>query len=150
MQQIYRATPDLDGNPWYDWGVFKWGNRLGEPKKVLGHMQCFVDLRTMPAGGPHEPGIYTVMEIATKSLDPDDHKKSELWEGWSKQQSTYGVFPTKNRLVLANTNQLRFPAVVVPDLYNENSRAYLRMVPMWKWDLMFDDWLREDHNEEWE
>ncbi len=148
-QQIYRATPDLDGSPWYDWGVFKWGNRLGEPKKVLGHMQCFVDLRTMPAGGPHEPGIYTVMEIATKSLDPDDHKKSELWEGWSKQQSKYGVFPTKNRLVLANTNQLRFPAVVVPDLYNEDSRAYLRMVPMWQWDLMFDDWLREDHHEEW-
>ena len=40
---------------------------------------------------------------------------------------------------------LAAPAVVVPDLANDNKRAYLRMLPRWQWALQFEDWLEQPH-----
>ena len=48
-------------------------------------------------------------------------------------------------LELVNVNQIRGPAVVIPDLDNKNTRAYLRLVPRLMWGDMFDEWLEMDH-----
>ena len=38
----------------------------------------------------------------------------------------------------------------MPDLGNEDSRAYLRLVPKASWGKMFEQWLDEDHTREFD
>ena len=151
-RQIYRATPDIKGTPWYDWAMF-----LGDPlnngsETYLGQMKCFVDLRHVPEERPDnvpEPGIYTVVEIASISAVPGEQRKSDLWEAWVKKDSNIPLFAGKNRLHLTHIDKILSPEVVVPDLGNENRRAYLRMVSTDEWADMFDDWLKGSHYRDW-
>ena len=151
--QIYRAEPFREGSPWCDWGIFLWSDALGENKLVLGQMKCFVDLRNIPVPNCRdlEPGIYTYMEIATPNPSDAEQRRSELFSPWLKKPSDVPEFAeSHNLLELVNINKLAAPAVVVPDLANENKRAYLRMLPRWQWALQFEDWLEQPHRRLWD
>ena len=67
-----------------------------------------------------------------------------------KPSALAGMKNTYNELQLVNLNKLRLPTVVVADLDNRNKRAYLRLVPMWQWPLMFEDWLEDPHRRMWD
>ena len=151
-RQIYHAEPFYQGSPWYDWGVFQWSDEPGQPRIVLGQMKCFIDLRSLPEGNDKmEPGIYIMMEIATKNAEPDEQQRSDLFEPWLKKPSDLGPgWDQHCQLELVHIDNLRLPAVVVPDLANQNNRAYLRMVPIWQWEHMFDDWLEDPHRRLWD
>ena len=151
--QIYRAEPFREGTPWHDWGIFLWSQALGENRLVLGQMKCFVDLRKIPYPNCRdlEPGIYTYMEIATPNPSDAEQRRSELFSPWLKKPSDVPEFAeSHNLLELVNINKLAAPAVVVPDLANENKRAYLRMLPRWQWALQFEDWLEQPHRRLWD
>ena len=150
--QIYRAEPWYEGKPWHDWGVFSWSQDLGQHQIVLGQLKCFVDLRDLPEEGVdgRPPSIYAIMEIATPCKVPGEHTKSELFELWEKLPTTMAGFEERcNRLEIICVSRLRRPAVVVPDLGSDNPRSYMRMVPMWQWDKMFDEWLEKPHRRQW-
>ena len=152
-RQIYHAEPFYQGSPWNDWGVFEWSTEPGQPRIVLGQMKCFIDLRKLPDhyDGELEPGIYTMMEIATRNSDGNEQRRSDLFEPWVKKPSDLGPGWNQHcKLELVSIDQLRLPAVVVPDLANPNKRAYLRMVPIWQWEHMFDDWLEDPHRRLWD
>ena len=151
--QLYHAEPYNQGSPWHDWGLFEWHHDNGEPRLVLGHMKCFVDLRELPSNNPMnlEPDIYICIEMATPHPEPDEHMKSDLFEPWVKQETELPDYAdTHNEIHLLQITNLRAPALVVPDLANENKRAYLRMVPKWQWEKMFEDWLELPHRREWD
>ena len=91
------------------------------------------------------------MEIATPNPSDAEQRRSELFSPWLKKPSDIPEFAESHNLLhLVNINKLGAPAVVVPDLANENKRAYLRMLPMWQWALHFEDWLRQPHRRLWE
>jgi hypothetical protein len=48
-------------------------------------------------------------------------------------------------LALLNVNTIMGPFVVIPDLDNKNTRAYLRLMPRHLWGEMFDEWLEMEH-----
>ena len=153
--QIYHAEPLNNDMAWYDWGIFQWGDEVGTHEYVLGQMKCFVDLRDLP--DDHEcdiePGIYTVVEIATPNPIVEAAIKSQLFNSYIKKPSEYDQFEylntPYNKIDFLPIHRLVSPAVVVPDLENDNKRAYLRMVPMWQWGQMFNDWLGTPHRREW-
>ena len=132
--QIYRASPYFEGQAWYDWAVFN----LSKPESptvrrfVLAQIQCFVDLRDLPDTPDLEkmpPGIYCLIEPASRNTAVDESGRSEFWEPWIKHaSSTLGLENTTNKLELANITQIVKPACVVPDVGNPNKRAYLRMI----------------------
>ena len=151
--QLYRAEPYRDGNPWYDWGVFHWSDELGQPRVVLGQMKAFVDLRELPLGNStnYSPGIYVFMEIATYNSDDQEQRQSDILLPYLKKQSRLEhLQDSHNELRFVHISKLRAPAVVVPDLGNENRRAYLRMMPLAHWGSLFDLWLQQPHRREWE
>ena len=156
-RQIYHAEPFVDGSPWYDWGIFEGHPEKGEPRILLGQIKCFLDLRDLNEAWVQEnnsrplPGIYAFVEYAVKNSDPNEHRRSDLIEPWVKKPSSVvGLQDSHCELKMLNISRLRLPAVVVPDLANTNKRAYLRMVPIWQWEHMFDDWLEEPHRRLWE
>ena len=55
-----------------------------------------------------------------------------------------------NKQELVSIDQLLHPAAVVPDLENDNKRAYLRMIPRNVWAGMFEDWLEMEHRRDYE
>lgn len=151
--QIYRAEPFNQGSPWHDWGTFHWSDQVGQPKVVIGQMKCFLDLTELPQNNPRNiiPGYFALVEIATINANPEEQRKSELFEPWKKKPSHLeGMADTHNRIHMVSISKLRAPAVVVPDLANGNKRAYLRMVPMWLWEKKFDFWLEDPHRRLWE
>ena len=80
--------------------------------------------------GGKEPGIYALVE--TTHLNPDmmELRRSELWEPWVKTCCSHTDFAAMhNNMELVNTARLSGPAVLIPDLDNEDKRAYLRLVP---------------------
>ena len=147
--QIYRAEPHNQGIPWNDWGMFRWSEELGEHRFVLGHMKCFMDLRHWP----EYQEICILMEIATPTVAANQVRKSRIFEPWVKEESDIEDFfgnPKYSQIELVPVLQLAGPAVVVPDLANDNERAYLRMVQMWEWADSFNDWLHQHHYSLWE
>lgn len=154
---IYRASPYMEGRPWFDWGIFNLDLDHGPQQDTrldldndwaLGHIKCFVDLTMLPVlnadGTP--PGLYALVEFAAPNYDPYElGNKSSLFEPYIKidigSEEFGGGQHSQARLV--SIECLLAPACVIPDLGNENPRAYLRMLPRNTWADMFDDWLRE-------
>ena len=155
-RQIYHAEPFVKGTPWHDWGIFEGNQEVGEPRILLGQIKCFLDFRHVqePEEGDAsrpKPGIYAIIEYAVKNSDPNEQRRSDLIEPWVKKPSTIiGLENSHCDLKVVEINRLRLPAVVVPDLANPNKRAYLRIVPRWQWQHMFDDWLEEPHRRLWD
>ncbi len=148
--QIYRASPYEEGRPWYDWGIFD----LSEPDNpefrnfVPCQIKCFIDMRHLEDKmiGGKEPGIYALVE--TTHLNPQmmELRRSELWEPWVKTCCSHNDFAaTHNKMELVNTARLTSPAVLIPDLDNDDKRAYLRLVPRSTWAQLFNDWLEAPH-----
>ena len=116
-------------------------------------MKAFVDLRALPQENTtgYESGIYIFMEVAIPNSDQEEMRRSQLFVPLVKKESDLPALKdTHNELHFVNINNLRAPAVVVSDLGNENKRAHLRMLPMWQWGRVFDDWLHQTHNRDWE
>ena len=150
--QIYHAEPNFECSPWNDWALIDWGEE-GEHEIVLGQLKAFVDLTDLPeAVGATLPDAYVIFELAVPTKDPAEYHKSNLWEPWEKQPPNFPNFdPTvHHRTEIISINRILGPAVVVPDLGNENPRAYLKMVPISEWKFSFDDWLALPHRREWE
>ena len=98
-----------------------------------------------------EPGIYTLIEPALPNEDPKEMDMSDLLEPWIKDDCAEPGWGRKfNHMELANTNQIKKPAIVVPDLDNVNNKAFLRMIPKSQWGLMFDDWLESEHTRDFD
>ncbi len=143
---IYRASPYMDGRPWFDWGMFD----LAEDDSdcVLGHIKCFLDLNKLPVPNADRliPGMYAIVEYATPNTHPSEGtKKSTLFRPYIKTDTIAQEFAggqhSQSRLV--PLDRLVAPACVIPDLGNDNQRAYLRMLPRHTWADMFNDWLGE-------
>jgi hypothetical protein len=48
------------------------------------------------------------------------------------------------------TNCITSPTVVIPDLDNDDQRAYLKMSALATWADDFDDWLNKDHTRQFD
>lgn len=146
--QIYYANPMDGGRPNYNWAQFQINGAF-----CIGQMKAFIDFRELPSENNlhFPPGVYILVEPATRSSIAEEQRLSELFEPWVKTPCTVGGFgETHNDMLAVHIDQLRLPSVVVPDLGNANKRAYLRMVPRWQWPLMFEDWLEQPHRREWD
>ena len=117
---------------------------------MIGRFKCFIDLRELAPNEELDKGIYALIEPARESPILVEKTRSTLWEPWLKDFEALQTAKKNNvfgNLELVNVNQIRGPAVVIPDLDNKNTRAYLRMVPRLMWGDMFDEWLEMDHTE---
>lgn len=156
--QVYRASPYRDGKPWLDWGMCDLHNK-GDPKRwkyMPCHFQCFIDLSMLPkvedekqarAEGKIVPGIYAL--VHTTTFDENDKQKnwSQLLEPYLMDLSDGSVDVTTHdpKLELINVKQILEPTAVIPDLHHPSKRAFLRLVPRCEWGDQFDDWLRQNH-----
>ena len=97
------------------------------------------------------PGIYAVIEPTRPNPEADERWWSQLLDPILKDACTVPGFENEhNKQDLVSIDRIRHPTVVVPDIENPNKRAYLRMISRDLWAGMFDDWLEEDHEKEFE
>jgi hypothetical protein len=149
---IFHATPYEEGHPWNDFGVFNLSKPTSPTERsfVVAQIKCFIDFRELQMDNNFcwEPGIYCIIEPMIRSEDAFDARRSLLFELWLKTPSTLiEISDLHCKAQCVHIKHLRMTATVVPDFDNPNSRAYLRMVPMNEWPLMFEDWLQEPPNE---
>ena len=150
-QQIHRASPYHEGQAWHDWADFD-----DDPNSHCGQMFGFVDLRDMTPtdewGEP--PGVCALVEKAFPNPDKTEIDRSDLWEPHIKERRDPldGEDHTKehNDMRLINVNDILGPAALIPDLANTNKRAYLRMIPRCEWPRMFEMWLQNPHERNFE
>ena len=155
-RQVFRASPFFQGKPWEDWAMFDLSTP-GNPQFkdfVPAQMKCFVDLTALPEdhglGPGYKPGIYVIVEEAIANPD-EEQFLSELWKPFKKQPHYDARFADRFcTQQLVHIEKLRAPAVLVPDLGNEDPRAYLRMVPRRLWASYFEDWLEEPHSRDYD
>lgn len=141
--QIFRASPYFGGKPWRDWVMIDWGNNLILPAQLW----MFVNLQEIPEGLVYEPGIYAVVESAEENEDAIEQNMSELLLPYVKE--TDGLDENgevKRKFYLVDVESFYEPAVLIPDLGNENVGAYLRLVPRAEWAEQFSEWLGEEHD----
>ena len=149
-KQNYRATPYFDGKPWQDWAMFDLSDHDGRDC-VPCQMQCFVDLRDLPADNHlgYKPAIYIVIHPTIELTEGEDW--SDIFKPHAKMTQEIGSPPepvTKFQLVLVDW--ILEPVNMIPDLDNPNPRAYLRMVRRNVWAEDFETWLHEPHAREFE
>ena len=156
-QQLFHAHPHYQGKPWNDWAIFDLSDPDSETPTaknfVTAQIKCFLDFRQLP----HEnalmqpPGIYAIIEPSRPNVDADEIWWSELFEPIYKDPCTVPGFEQKyNKQELVSIDKITHPTTVVPDLENPNKRSYLRMISIKAWSHMFDDWLEEAHEREYE
>ncbi len=152
-KQIYRGSPYCEGRPWQDWADF---DDPPNDNSICGQFFGFVDLREMtpdPEWG-EPPGIYALVEKAFPALDESEMELSDLWEPHIKEAREPKPHEDQTKLYndlhLLNVNLILGPAIVIPDLANRNKRAYLRMIPRCEWAGMFEDWLQNPHERNFE
>ena len=94
--------------------------------------------------------MYVIVEEAIANPD-EEQFLSELWKPFKKQPHYDARFADRFcTQQLVHIEKLRAPAVLVPDLGNEDPRAYLRMVPRRLWASYFEDWLEEPHSRDYD
>jgi hypothetical protein len=154
---LYHASPYDEGHPWHDWAMFDLSSHKNREDQDWNpaQMKAFIDLRELSLEASQilntEPGIYAIIEPTVENPDPNEEGQSELFTPWMKEASTEpGMEGTFNNVELANVNLIGAPAIVVPDLDNENNRAYLRMVPKSQWAVLFEEWLEKPHTREFD
>jgi hypothetical protein len=159
-KQIYYASPYKDGNPWFDWAIFDLStlpNRANSDESihVPCQLKCFIDLRDLPLEFSKRmnkpPGIYTLAEEATLDKSPIELERSEIWSLWKTKPSRSEDFAdTSNHLTFINTEHITGPTIVIPDLDNDDNRAYLKMSALATWADDFEDWLNEEHTRQFD
>ena len=157
----YRASPFYLGKPWLDWAIIDFEGRK-EGKKP-GQMQCFIDFGCLPENngqlgeGRVDPGIYTIVEIAKPSDDPEELTKGDLFRPFVKERLIRGdeddyeegeEYEWGKRLLSVKTDSILGPTVLIPDLENPNPCAYLRLLSKDTWANKFEVWLKDKHTRE--
>ena len=151
-KQLYRASPDREGKPWYDWAIFD----LSKPESPTIHnrvpcqIKCIVDLSSLPEeareGIGKEADVYCIVEPAYKNDKREELHRSEFWEAYLKKPSADPNQSTTNhKKVVISVGKLREPTTVVPDIDNTNKRAYLKLLRPKRWAGMFKRWLAQPH-----
>ena len=154
--QLFHAMPYSRGKPWNDWAMFDLSDPDSEfPQArafVAAQIKCFLDFRHLPQNNAtmKPPGIYAIIEPTRTNDNAEDLMWSELWHPIIKDACTVPGFDQYNKQEMVSIDQILQPAVVVPDLENANSRAYLRMLPIDLWASNFDFWLDQPHMREFE
>ena len=155
--QLFHAMPYYRGRAWNDWAIFD----LSDPSSdtptarrfVPAQIKCFLDFRGLPENNAllKPPGIYAIIEPTKPNANVDEIWWSDLWEPVYKEPCVVPGFENDyNKQELVSTTKILHPTVVVPDHENQNKRAYLRMISKEHWAGMFDNWLEEDHEREFE
>ena len=134
------------GKAWYDWVMIDWGKDYILP----GQIWCFVDLRNIPKGLAHECGIYAVIESADANTDEEEIDHCSLFVPYIKEIDVSAVENgiAKRKFYLVPVDAFYSPAVLIPDLGNENKNAYLSLVPRTEWSDQFVGWLGTEHTKE--
>ncbi len=149
-RQTYRASPYYEGKPWQDWAMFDLSVQDPLRDYVAGQIMCFVDLSTMPENNPlnYTPGVYAIIHPATPVSEGEE--LSEIFKPYTKglSETEEGVPFTTFEMVNAST--IIEPCVCIPDLDNENERAYLLMMRRGQWTDTFEAWLNEPHAREFD
>ena len=154
--QPFHAMPYYRGKPWNDWAMFDLSDPDSETPTagtfVAAQIKCFLDFRTLPKANAtlNEPGIMAIIEPAHPNINSEEKWWSSLFDPIKKKPCTVQGYEGDNAQELVPIHRLTHPALVVPDIDNPNKRAYLRMVARKVWPAMFDIWLEEPHEKEFE
>lgn len=152
--QVFRAMPFMEGKPWHDWALFDLSTerRPNHNKCVPCHLKAIVDLRDLPSQASNTPGTYVIAEPAYMSTLNHELGRSELWSAWVKDPANpeHGLPESANKTLLIHTKKLLAPTAVIPDIGNNNTRAYLRLLPRSQWGHLFNEWIEADHTREWD
>jgi hypothetical protein len=119
--------------------MIDWGDDLIMPAQIW----CFVDLRNIPLGLYHQPGIYAVVESTEKNEDNKETKWGELFVPYIKE--TDGLDDNNNpkrKFYFVDVEAFHSPACLIPDLGNEDKAAFLHLLPKSEWSNQFSAWLR--------
>ena len=158
--KLHRASPHCQGKPWCDWAMFLFpknedderdqGNSAEDMEEVPCQIRGFIDLRFLPRNNHYEinPGIVCLVEAARHSNDPDEQGFGVLHEAIVKDPWPDNPFGAPNRMFVVHSQRLVRPACVVPDLDNKNSRAYIQVLPLEEWVSTFEDWISQEHTQE--
>ena len=151
-KQIYRAAPYYQGKPCYHWAEFDF-NRAGQQDQIFpAQMKAFVDGRNLPQdnGIGLEAGIYALVQKALPNEDQEDvGMETDLWTAYVKAPIIDDGY-SFGGLQLVNIDRINEPAILIPDLDNDNSRAFLRLLPRKYWAGIFADWVDADHERNFE
>jgi hypothetical protein len=142
---IFRGSPRHLGKVWHDWVMIDWAGGEILPAQIW----CFVDLRNIPNGLYHQPGIYAVIESAEPKDDNEEATWGELFTVYIKE--TDGLDDDgnlKRKFYLVDVEAFHSPACLIPDLGNEDKAAFLRLLPKSEWSNQFSAWLKTPHTRE--
>jgi hypothetical protein len=145
-KEIFRATPRLNGKPWRDWVMVKWGRSFTLPAQI----RCFVDLRNVPENTPYNRGIYAVIESAEPDNNPTSQIKSNIFKPYLKESTSDNNGNTRRKFYFIDVEAFASTACVIPDLENEKHGAFLVMAPRDEWSDQFTEWLHDEHTREFD
>ena len=162
-RQLYRASPYFQGHEQNDWAMFD----LSTEKKPewrdfeACQIKCFVDLTDLPDDnnlstehGNLVPGMYALVEPASRNPDGEEQGISKLIDSWINKEDTNPKLKEAGGehsvIQLVDLERLLAPIVVVPDLDNTNPRAYLRVLTRNLWAGVYEDYLVAPHRRDWD
>ena len=134
--QIFRATPRHFGRPWHDWVMVDWGDDGGI---LPAQLQCFLDLRKLTGDYqvndvPVKAGIYAIAETAHENDDPDEiEMKTTMFTPYIKDSTINPDGSIKRKFYLVDVDAFYSTACILPDVGNEDKRAYLKILPKAEW-----------------
>ena len=148
-KQIFRASPRCLGKAWRDWVMVNWGTDGILPAQLW----CFLDLRHLTRnhlvhGLPVTAGVYAVAECAFENEDEEEKNLSALYVPYTKETTLNPDGSISRRFYLVDVNAFYSTACIIPDIGNENTSAYLRLLPKADWSDQFSEWLRSEHTQE--
>ena len=160
-RQQYRASPYFQGHAQHDCAMFNLSNEKNPQWRdyVACQIKFFVDLTEIPeennlctAHGDFVPGMYALVEPTWRNPVGEEQGISRIIDPWVKKEdiNTKVKGKTGSLTQLVNLERLLSPAVVVPDLGNNNPRAYLRILKRSHWAQVFEDWLLEPHTRDFD
>jgi len=158
LKQKYRVSPFFEGKPWYDWADIDFSEDDDEDDQYSEYdyvespcqFRAFIDLTGIPEDLPESEwrigsGIKAFVERATPNPDITEKDRSDFWEPYMKVESQAKGFEDCNEQFCVSVTDITGTAVLIPDLDNFNTRAYLRLAPMTEWPEMFNDYLNNPH-----
>jgi hypothetical protein len=148
--QLFRASPRIFGKPWHDWVMVDWGDDGILPAQL----HCFLDLRNLTGnyqvqGVPVKAGIYAVAETANENEDPEEKQmETTMFTPYIKDSRINPDGSITRKFYMVDVDAFYSTACIIPDVGNEDKRAYLKILPHAEWSEKFSDWLRKEHKRE--
>lgn len=141
----YRCSPYFRKRPWYDWAMCWCGEEIEGFEQHINpvHIRCFVDLTGLPVENNtrYSPGVYMIVEPTRLTPVREELEMSDLLIPFVKDAGQHSA----NKMDVFSVNRIVGPAAVIPDVGNENGRAYLRVRPVEDWAVLFQNWVNSDH-----